>query len=391
MREAILGPSPTFPGKVIVPGYKHARLEDIARLQDIEEPLRSGTAQVYWVDGSDRDGFLGAGIVWLEDGRFVSRGYHLGPNTVGNSGDTEVFAIAAALGRAKKHVQRGNTLALVKIFSDCSGVLDGIREGNCPALGPMLVKKTALEGIYARARWLQVHNVPVELVWVKGHSNSEGNRLADEIAGRAASAQAFRADATRPLTISTVADCPDLWRNLGQDWIDEWIWRADHGHSVSQRKLAKRMERMQKNAWQSPQKIETPRQLLLSRNKNPSTTLKLAHDNETGGHINSVTEQARAPSSEVIDLTSSPSLEAPPRDEISRLWDELQVLLAALNEREQGVPEPIRTTATLHRLQLDPKHSDAPDLIRRIAVLDKNLDTLRTIGLCKEASTKGGA
>lgn len=164
MRDSILGPSPTFPGKVIVPEYDHARLEDITRLQDIEGLLQSGTAQVYWINGFDRDGFLGAGVVWLENGRFESRGHHLGPNTVGSSGDTEVFAIAAALGRAKKYVQRGNTLALVRVFSDCSGVLDGISKGNCHALGPMLVKKTALEGIYARARWLQMHDVPVELV-----------------------------------------------------------------------------------------------------------------------------------------------------------------------------------------------------------------------------------
>ncbi|KAF2621470.1 hypothetical protein BU25DRAFT_354431, partial [Macroventuria anomochaeta] len=229
LHDSILGPHPTFPGNVIIPEKIEARLEDATRVQDIKHLLQSGAAQVYWVDGSERNGFLGAGVVWCKDDRLVSGSYQLGPSTGGNNCDAELFAIAAALGRARKHVQKGNEPALVRIFSDAREILIRIKNGNCHTFGPLLAEKTALEGLYARAQWLKAHNVCIELMWVKGHSNSEGNHLADQAAHHAVLEQAVVPPAPVPFfsTVKTELDVPIMWRNLGQDWVDEWLCRAN--------------------------------------------------------------------------------------------------------------------------------------------------------------------
>jgi ribonuclease HI len=93
-----------------------------------------GHALVYWVDGSYamhgvKAGLLGAGVVWLDGDDYLYRTYKLGYHT-GNNEDAEVFAIAAALGRAKKEVAKNKEIRLVKVYSDSKGVLEGLARGN---------------------------------------------------------------------------------------------------------------------------------------------------------------------------------------------------------------------------------------------------------------------
>ena len=233
LHDSLLGPHPVFPGTIIIPDSIEARLEDNTRTQDLESSLICGTAQVYWVDGSNNHGFLGAGVAWQEDGQWFTASHPLGPaDTLGGCCDAELFAIAAALGQAQGHVQRGNALEIVKIFSDAMDVLERLRIGRCHILGPLLAEETALKGLYVRAHWLKDHNVRIELIWVKGHANSAGNVHADAAACKATHDQAMNPPPPTPFfsIVKTDLDVPQIWRDRGQDWIDEWLWRANRKH-----------------------------------------------------------------------------------------------------------------------------------------------------------------
>jgi ribonuclease HI len=243
MHDSILGPWPVFPGAVVIPSAVDARLPDSTRIQDLELLLQTGAAQVYWVDGSESKGFLGAGVVWKEGCRFISVEYPLGQSTGGNNSDSELFALAAALGRAKKFMQKGNQLKVVRVFSDAQGILQKIHNGVCYIFGPMLTARTALEGLYDRAQWLKDRNVSIELTWIKGHSGSEGNILADKAACQATVDQALSPPPPTPFfsVVKTELDVPQMWRDRGQDWIDEWLWRANHTHTLAASKQMKRL------------------------------------------------------------------------------------------------------------------------------------------------------
>ncbi|UPX16373.1 uncharacterized protein EKO05_0006780 [Ascochyta rabiei] len=267
--DSILGPKPTFPGTIIIPDSVVAKLEDATRLQNIENDLKLRQAQVCWVDGSNRNGFLGAGVVWRDSEQLYSASYQLGPNTKGDSTDAEVIAIAAALGRAKKYTQRGHQYQLVRIYSDAREVLKHIRNGTCHAVGPLLVRKTALEGLYARAYWLKAHKVRVELIWVKGHANSEGNQSADAVASNAVSEQIITRNATPSTSCipKTVNDVPDLWKSLGQDWVDEWLWRANDARTRTSRNLTGDVRWKQVVAWQRSHNMQYPLRSLVFKYK----------------------------------------------------------------------------------------------------------------------------
>jgi ribonuclease HI len=219
--DSIFGLRPVFPGQIVIPSADDARLPDSARMQDLEPLLHTGVAQVYWVDGSEAKGFLGAGIVWQAEGKLISGRCHLGQNTGGNNGDSELLALGAALRQAKKYIQQGNKVEFVRVFSDALTILEDIKQGTCYVLGPMQGGRTALEKLFARAQWLKERNVSIELTWVKGHANSEGNRLADEAAGQAIAEQASNPPPpTRFFSMSkTELEVPQVWRDRGQDWI----------------------------------------------------------------------------------------------------------------------------------------------------------------------------
>jgi ribonuclease HI len=186
--DSILGHKRSFAG-VIRTDVHEAWANDADRLHDILEDLNADRAIAYWVDGSlggktDKKGVLGAGVVWRTGQYEYTCTYKLGRWT-GDSADAEVFGIAAALGRAKKSVEKGKRYELVRVYSDAVHLLEKLRKGNLQSLGPLLAKKTALQALFERAKWLEEKGVKVELIWVKGHKNSRANRLADQAASRA--------------------------------------------------------------------------------------------------------------------------------------------------------------------------------------------------------------
>jgi hypothetical protein len=98
----------------------------------------------------------------------------------------------------------------------------------------MLAKRTALQGIYERAEWLTVEGVSVELIWVKSHANSRGNKLADRAADEAVGDQIKHLEEggseldTRSRRLMTMADVPTTWKDMGPDWAKEWLSRANN-------------------------------------------------------------------------------------------------------------------------------------------------------------------
>jgi ribonuclease HI len=153
--------------------------------------------------------------------------YKLGRWT-GDSGDAEVFGIAAALGRAKKSMEKGKEYELVRVYSDAKALLEQLRKGSLCTLGPLLAKKTALQALFERAEWLQEKGVKVELIWVKGHKNSVRNNLADATASKAvqeAAAESYGSAMNRRWM--SRADVPTWCTEMGPDWEDEWLARAN--------------------------------------------------------------------------------------------------------------------------------------------------------------------
>jgi ribonuclease HI len=233
----ILGPGRAFSGTIWIPDAHHARENDAARLADISVDMALGHAVVYWTDGSlgcsgAKAGFMGAGVAWLNSSKYVAESFELGHAT-GTNQDAELFAIAAAMGKAKRQREKNKEIRLVRIFSDSDGVLRALYLGGRLCLGPMLRQRTALQGLYERADWLMANGVAVQLVWLKGHSGSEGNVHADKAAAKAVTQQALLREQDnhgKPFTVEnflTDADVPDKWRELGPDWAREWLVRAN--------------------------------------------------------------------------------------------------------------------------------------------------------------------
>ncbi|KAF1923545.1 uncharacterized protein M421DRAFT_96085 [Didymella exigua CBS 183.55] len=94
-------------------------------------------------------------------------------------------------------------------------------------------------------RKMRTCDVRIELVWVKGHANSEGNVLADQAAAEIVVEQTENALSPVPFlsVVKTELDVPQIWCDLGQDWIEKWFWRANHEHVVADRKQTTRIRR----------------------------------------------------------------------------------------------------------------------------------------------------
>jgi ribonuclease HI len=214
---------------VTIPYPIHARESDAVRLRDIKDICRAGKAAVYWVDGAYRKhGYSAAGVVWRIGDSTNQGGYQLG-RLVGDSENAEVFAIAAALGQAKKAVVEGVILDVVRVYSDCQAVLEGLKKNTLCTPGPLLSSGTAaLKAIYDHTDWLTDGHIGVELYWVKGHARSEGNILADKAAEQAILDQ-LDADSNTGShrKAMTDADIPEIWKERGQHWADEWLFRAN--------------------------------------------------------------------------------------------------------------------------------------------------------------------
>jgi ribonuclease HI len=224
--QDLLGHGRKFAGKVTIPHRDVATAEDYFRVEGIREDLESGQAAVYWVDGSDRAGFLGASVVRYENRRRKAVLFKLGRSFRGCNNDAELFAIAAALSLAKYSVEAGRDLRLLRIFSDCQPVLQGLQTGKLHWIGPLHRSFIALQQIFEATDWLvSQQRVRVELIWVKGHSASKGNRMADKSASHAIERQllAERAESAEELK---QIDVPKRWRRLGQHWVAEWEYRV---------------------------------------------------------------------------------------------------------------------------------------------------------------------
>ncbi|RAR14483.1 fmn-linked oxidoreductase [Stemphylium lycopersici] len=212
---------------------------DANRLNDVDNGIQDGRVVVYWVDGSlggngRSDGIMGAGLVWHTKQLECTRTYKGGRYT-GGSSDAEILAIAAGLAHAKAAVEEGARYELVRVYSDSLSALSALRvDGHC-ALGPLIWKTTAVEVIYDLADWFKDRSIRLELLWVKGHCNSAGNKRADRIAHDAVMEQV---NENTPIDhskvgpqrrIKTYEDVPNMYKGLGGDWEDEWLTRANVG------------------------------------------------------------------------------------------------------------------------------------------------------------------
>ncbi|KAF1837435.1 hypothetical protein BDW02DRAFT_142116 [Decorospora gaudefroyi] len=215
---------------------------DKACTRDIAEDIIAGRAIVYWVDGSAggndyKDGVLGAGVLWHAGNYEYTRSYQLGRYT-GESADAELYALAAALGLAKQEVEKEEEegvrrLALIRVYTDAKNVLDSIVAWTCLTLGPLISPRTALQSLFECAEWLRDNGVEVELHWVKGHANSDGNELADRSATEAVTAQAeVFARARTSRREMRDEDVPDMFKEIDDDWVDEWLYRANRGYEA---------------------------------------------------------------------------------------------------------------------------------------------------------------
>jgi ribonuclease HI len=173
------------------------------------------------------------------------------------------------LGRARREVQKGRDIQLVRIYTDAQSMLKALRSGTNCALGPILSDKTALEGVYERTDFLTAAGVVVELVWIKGHSESHGNCLADQAADRAVKARMKQHtpdynDKQRH-KLATKADVPEVFKEMGHDWVKEWIYRANahlgHGHIHRKRKRDFNIETLDPIENDKPAPLQVPPEL----------------------------------------------------------------------------------------------------------------------------------
>jgi hypothetical protein len=177
------------------------------------------------------DAFLGAGVAWQErreDGNWEwqQAECELGQDTR-ESIDTELFAVAAALGLAFKEL-RGEgsavrTISTVRIFSDWRSLLLSLERGTTMTLGLVGHKTWALQDIFDHTDFLVGRGVTVQLVWQKGHAQSAGNCLADKAARNAALVQ-LQLPTTKKSKWKKMRDVPAWIADSGRDSVDEWWW-----------------------------------------------------------------------------------------------------------------------------------------------------------------------
>lgn len=221
-----------FKGEVRTDDFSGGQfLTDEDVLHDMRPQMEEGSAMALWTDGSRRlDEALGAGVVWRVE-EAVGWGWKemeipLGRKT-GASEDAELHAIAAAADFAAKEVEEGSPIRLVRIFSDCARVLKGIERGTLTLLGPAVSSPWAIEVLYDSTDFLVKRDVKVQLVWVKGHAQSEGNNRAD-VAARNAARKAAEEEEKKGW--ETRDSAPQAIKEMGEDSVEEWFWRMNRLH-----------------------------------------------------------------------------------------------------------------------------------------------------------------
>lgn len=253
--DKLLGASRSFPAHIDIPSHEIAKATDERRLRDVKDEIELDNAEIYWTDGSQRRGFLGAGVFWQRHSGTGGAWYKLGSSTEGCSSDAELFAVAAALYRAKRSVQGNRSVRLVRIYTDARAVLDSLRLRSYPWIGPLHNNEIALQGLFETAEWLVAEGVRLELIWVKGHSGSEGNKSADKLATKAVSRQIAAGKKAMP-RINKYHKTPDMWKPFGTAWATERLYRKYRSRNFENEQNTTREHKWLSAALESLEKLE---------------------------------------------------------------------------------------------------------------------------------------
>ena len=192
LKDELLKP---FAGRVFIDshekGLETARSE--YRIIDLTNKL------VFWTDASHkfkgRDD-MGIAFVWKDqhhDARWNTKQYYIRGDGRLDNDDAEFFAISEAMRVAAQICQAGNQrpanedakVSSVVIYTDSQYALRHISSAHASATN-IGRSQWELARLKERARVLSNMGVHVELHWVKGHRDVEGNILADKLAGIAA-------------------------------------------------------------------------------------------------------------------------------------------------------------------------------------------------------------
>lgn len=257
LRTQVVGEDRGFLGTVVLSLPDDPCSSDSSLLADLGSDAEHMV--VYWSDAGKlhdgdagaRVGCLGAGVVWRERGptgmeQWRSSEFPLGRDT-STSGDAELYGVAAAMKIVAQHVWSGNGhIHRARIFTDHNDILKAIDNPKLGMpLGPFTSTRPAIWDLYGNADWLISVGVQVELVWVKGHSKSRGNKRADKAARRTVQRQAnFSAYAAYGHDKGAKTKAPNEFEEMGWLWREEWLWRADKRSLLRGRKALGVEEKM---------------------------------------------------------------------------------------------------------------------------------------------------
>lgn len=238
--SALLLSGRPFAGRAITDREAGFQTDEI-RLEDIADDLENGRAVAYWTDGSvggdgNKRGVMGGGVIATSRGYDIRLKEDAGRYT-GDSQDSELLAIAMALKHAKHAFREFEEFRLLRIYTDAMNLLVDLKS-NDPShrtIGPLVPgEMTALEVLYGHTEWLVRQGVSVELVWVKSHKHSAANEEADGLARQAIDDRSvFQSRAygggMPERKVMTAKDAPKAFKKLGEDWVEEWLFRANEG------------------------------------------------------------------------------------------------------------------------------------------------------------------
>jgi ribonuclease HI len=129
----------------------------------------------------------GAGVAYYVRDNWRGRSFALG--NIRNSFHAEALAVVEALKTANELLP-DLKYRYTKVYTDCKAVLTEIVAGNGDILSIHPEQRQVVREIIQQRQQLLDHGYEVALCWVKAHSFSEGNEIADKLAGRGSRASA---------------------------------------------------------------------------------------------------------------------------------------------------------------------------------------------------------